>query len=76
MTLNPASEIAAGFSVIHQRHLFTMKSLSLLLATAVIAFSLPACATAKKKECCGGASCDAPSAKKPTAHTHGKKKAS
>jgi len=54
-----------------------MKSLSLLLATMVIAFSLPACATAKKKDQCCGASCDAPGAKSPTqSHSHNKKKAS
>jgi hypothetical protein len=36
-----------------------MKLLSLLFATVVIALSLPACATAPKKQesCCGSKSC-------------------
>ncbi len=47
-----------------------MKSLSLLLAAVVIAFSLPACASAKKKECCSGSSCSAPDGKNVVGHVH------
>jgi hypothetical protein len=53
-----------------------MKSVSLLLAAVVIAFSFPACATHKSStaQCCSsGGSCDAPDAKN-TTHSHAKKK--
>jgi len=40
-----------------------MKSVSLLLAVVIIAFSLPACATHKKADCCSGSSCTAPDSK-------------
>jgi hypothetical protein len=52
-----------------------MKTLSLLLAAAVIALSFPACATAPKKKdaCCSDGSCAAPA----SGHSHhGKKKES
>jgi len=40
-----------------------MKSVSLLLVAVVIVFSLPACATSKKADCCSGSSCTAPASK-------------
>jgi len=52
-----------------------MKSVSLLLAAVVIAFSFPACATHKAStaQCCSSSgTCDAPDAK--TTHSHAKKK--
>lgn len=57
-----------------------MKSVSLILAAIVIAFSFPACATSKKSDCCSGSSCSAPDGKssvKSHDHSHhGKKKSS
>jgi hypothetical protein len=47
-----------------------MKSLSLLLCAVCLAFTLPACATAKKKECSTGGSC---CASKSACDAHGKK---
>ncbi len=47
-----------------QRHTYPhMKSVAFLIAAVAIAFSLPACASSKKKDCCGGSSCSAPSGK-------------
>ena len=62
----PCSLFSAGYDD-KLRH---MKSLSLLLAAVVIAFSLPACASSKKKECCSGSSCSAPDGKAVTGHVH------
>ena len=45
-----------------------MKSVSLVLAAIVIAFSLPACASSKKSQQCCGASCETDSKTVKPAH--------